>query len=151
MEALNHIQEVKVNQTKEVLPHKARILVIEDDITCEPIWNYIIERADGNAHFDWATSISEAESKIEKALFEGKGYDLLISDIFVSGSKTGIDLWNHYAHLMAGKIILVSGIDYLKMTHYIGNKAGTPLYLKKPLIIHECIEAVYGLLRQPRI
>jgi response regulator of citrate/malate metabolism len=131
--------------TEDFKGQKSRILIVEDDITCEPIWDFIIGKADNNARYEWVTSVSEAEYKIDESLKIGYEFDLVIADIFLSDSKTGIDLWQKYYAKLNNKMILVSGIEQLKLIKYVGADHA-PIYLKKPLNIEDCIEAVYGVL-----
>lgn len=134
--------------TTNIMPSKTRVLVVEDDVTSQPIWEYIINRADKHAYFDWATSATEAERKIEDAKSDGWKYNLIISDIFLSGSKTGLDLWQRYQSFVDGKMLLVSSIDHMKMAKFMSGNTATPIYIKKPLILKECIEIVYEILNQ---
>ena len=128
--------------------HVPKILIVEDDITLEPIWSYIIERVNRKASVVWATAEAEAEELIMDSFEKGHEYDLVITDIFLSGSKTGIDLWNRFFHLLHGRIIVTSSIEYSKFAKYLGTTAAQPLYLQKPLSPHDCIEAVYGMLQR---
>ena len=136
---------------KNFYPEKeSKILIVEDDITIKPIWEYIISTAFRSASFDWATTEPQAELYIEQAIGQGKNYDLVISDIFLSGAKTGIDLWLKFKHNLHGHFILVSGIEYFKMLRYLGTGDGLPFYLRKPLVIRECVEAVYTALNRSK-
>ena len=128
--------------------HRPRILIVEDDITLEPIWAYIVERAERLATVTWATSEFEAESLILDSIDEGNEYDLVITDIFLSGSKTGIDLWARFFDTLRGRMIITSSIEYKKFVQYLGKDAAQPLYIQKPLDPHDCIEAVYGMLQR---
>jgi response regulator of citrate/malate metabolism len=145
METQSIHRKKQLNQ--ETILQMARILIVEDDITSRPIWEYIIGKADRSAKFDWAKSVDEAEFKIEESVRLGQEYDLIVSDIFLSGSKTGIDLWKKYDQDLNKKIVLVSGIEQMKLMKYLGaDKA--PIYLKKPLNVEDCIEVVYEVLHQ---
>lgn len=141
-------KENNINPNTSISPFKSRVLVVEDDITSQPIWEYIINHADKHAHFDWATSAPEAERKIEKAKSEGWKYNLIVSDIFLSGSKTGLDLWQRYQEYVEGKMLLISSIDHMKMAKFMSGSTSSPIYIKKPLILKECIEVVYEMLHQ---
>lgn len=144
MEAIN--LKKQLNHQLSRAQHKHRILIVEDDVTSQPIWEYIIERADKNSSCDWAGSYQEADFKIKEVFNRGDKYDLIISDIFLSGAKTGIDLWSRYNHLLEGHMILISGIDHLKLMKRLSGFNGAPLYIKKPLVIDDCIGAVYNVL-----
>ena len=116
-------EETNTSQTEMLgQPTKPKILVVEDDITFEPFWSAIAERADRNAQVFWATSELEAESMIIAAIEAGRPYNLVITDIFLSGSRTGIDLWIKFYKQLHGRIIVTSGIEYQKFVQYFSRQ-----------------------------
>ncbi|MBL7542816.1 MAG: response regulator [Bdellovibrionaceae bacterium] len=127
-----------------------RILIVEDDMTMEPLWAYILEKVDKRNAYEWVASEAEAERKIENSLLDGRQFDLVISDIFLSGTKTGIDLWRRFSDPLCGKIILMSAIAKIKFQNYLGYSATAPVYIQKPLDIHDCIETVYFMLHKKK-
>jgi DNA-binding NtrC family response regulator len=129
-------------------PRRSKILVVEDDITQESFWTAIVERADRKAELFWATSELEAEAKIMDAIQKGQEFDLVITDIFLSGPKTGIDLWNKFFKRMGRKIIVTSGISYQKFFQYFNKSDIRPIFLQKPLVPHDCIGAIYSSLQE---
>lgn len=145
--------EMKSNSTEQLQAQKQlvtrpRILVVEDDMTQEPFWDYIIERAAEKAIVSWATSVAEADEMIFIAQMEGAPFDLVISDIFLSGSLTGIDLWQRFNHQLNGNFLLISSIDPMNLQKHLAG-LGAPIYIQKPLNVHETIETIYGLLQRP--
>ncbi len=129
------------------LPRAPKVLIVEDDLTQEPIWSYILGKVDPRLAYDWVTSESAAEQMIERSTAENRHYDLIISDIFLAGIETGLDLWSRYHSQLHGKIILASGLEYIDVLTNMGKDRGTtPAYLRKPLVPHECIETIYGML-----
>ena len=125
-----------------------RILIVEDDKTLEPIWSYIIERVNDNAQLLWTTSEVDAEELIMDSIDQNNKFDLVIADIFLSGPQTGIDLWKRFFYLLHSRMIVTSGIEYYKFINYLGTNTRQPLYIQKPLNLHDCIEAVYGILER---
>lgn len=132
--------EKKLNQTK--------VLIVEDDITSEPIWEYIVSKVGKSIRVDRATGVDEASCYLNCSIETNQPYQLVISDIFLSGPKTGIDLWHDYHTVLSERIILTSSISYSKMHKHLGRFEVAPLFLQKPLIFHDCIEAVYGILHR---
>lgn len=124
-----------------------RVLVVEDDITFGPIWSYILHKANKCAILDWSMSVFDADEKIMSMKKEGKSYDLVISDIFLSGPRTGIDLWQRYRQQFHDNIMLVSAIEEAKMNKYFQGYQ-TPTYLQKPLDVPLAIQIVSNLLRR---
>jgi DNA-binding NtrC family response regulator len=133
-------------QVKDIA--RPRILIVEDDTTFEPFWQAIVEKSDRQAQIYWASSELEAERMIFEAIKSEQKFDLVITDIFLSGSRTGIDLWNKFFHKLHGRIIVTSGIEYEKFVQYFENAEMRPLYLQKPLEPAECIGAIYSALHE---
>lgn len=136
----NHI---KSNQSASALfKNKAmapfEVLIVEDDPSFEPMWEYVLDHLSRTANYDWAFSVHEAERLIAINQALGKDYDLIITDIFLSGSNTGVDLWEKYNDKLNGNIIVVSSIEKDKMNQYFGARDLQPFYLKKPLDPDQC-------------
>lgn len=135
---------------KDLKQFKPRILIVEDDLTFEPLWEAIVDRAERNAKIFWATSESQAEQMILNAFENNQKFDLVITDIFLSGSMTGLDLWQKFSKVLHGRIIVTSGIEYQKFLALFDQVDIRPLFLQKPLILHECIGAIYNSLNEVR-
>lgn len=125
-----------------------RILIVEDDLSNQPLWQYIIDRVGNPIKHHWATNIQEAEELIEKNNGNLTPFDLIISDIFLPGPKTGLDLWERHYSSQKGKIILVSGIEQNEIMNYIGKQQGRPTFLSKPIAIDDSIITIYNLLNR---
>jgi response regulator of citrate/malate metabolism len=122
-----------------------RVLVVEDDVTSESLWDQIVHRAFGEADVAWTTNVSEAALMIKKAVREGRPFDLVISDVFLSGSRTGIDLWIEFHDELVGKFLLVSSVDNLQIVKYLRDQ-GSPPYLQKPVDVAAAVSAVFNIL-----
>ena len=145
------LNEIKIVNSKIVEGRELRIpkiLIVEDDTTYEPFWTAIVERADRAAKVTWATSEPEAERIIQEAVKHGSNFDLIITDIFLSGSRTGIDLCSKFFKMLHGKIIITSSIEFEKYAQFFNKELIRPMYLQKPLVPHECIGAVYSALHE---
>jgi response regulator of citrate/malate metabolism len=123
-----------------------RILIVEDDKTLEPIWSFITTKADKKSQIDWATSELEAEDLIFEAMREGHQYDLVVIDIFLEGSKTGLDLYEKFGHLFHNKMIITSGTDYGHYAEYLNTGSNAPYCLEKPFSAERCVEIVKKML-----
>lgn len=125
---------------------KPRILIVEDDLTMQPIWEYILDRADKLASYEWVVTEAAAEHRLETAILADNPYDLIISDVFLADTKTGIDLWKRFGDLYSGRMILMSGHPQSRFQLYLGGAVNRPVFLQKPLVYHDCIEAIYYML-----
>ena len=133
---------------EETLPHTkavhhrfARVLIVEDDITMEPLWKYVIETASSGASIKWVTTEEAAEKVIDNRLQMSEEFDLIISDIFLSGSRTGIDLWKRYGNGTT-QFLLMSAVSPTKFAKLVGDGEPTPLYAQKPLNPIACIDTI---------
>ena len=125
-----------------------RFLVVEDDSSQWPLWENILKTSFPNAEIDWETDEAGAEALLRHAFQNDKPYNLVISDIFLEGPGTGIDLWNRYGEA-AGNFIFVSSFSMANFDALMNTLAhppeGLPLYLQKPLSSKICKEAVEAL------
>lgn len=139
-----------IDQTCEDLDKKtqARFLVIEDDVTYEPIWSHIFRKIDDKAAYDWAKNAKEGEAKIFEALARGYMYDLIICDIFLSDSETGVDLWLKHSDVVQGNLVMVSGIERQKLGNLLGPDNLTPCFFRKPFNPQDCVETLKSLLKK---
>lgn len=137
--------EVLTTPVPEVIKHP-RALIIEDDTTLQPIWDYVLKLVKKDISYQWVDNAQSAEFALRKALQEGNPYDIVISDIYLSSHKTGIDLWRQYGYALKGKMLLVSSISFNKLSRSMGSDIPMPLYIQKPLRVNECVEAVHGLI-----
>lgn len=123
-----------------------KILIVEDDKTLVPIWDYITTKVDNHSKVDWATSELEAEDLIFEALRDGHQYDLVIVDIFLEGARTGLDLYEKFGHLFHNKMIITSSADYEKYSEYLHGGDALPYCLEKPLVPDDCVKVVNKML-----
>jgi DNA-binding response OmpR family regulator len=123
-----------------------RILIVEDDVTMEPLWRYVIEVAQPGSIVEWLTSGEAAENRIRTFQDHGRptSFDLIIADIFLNGDKTGLDLWDSASN---EKFVLMSVLSHQRLETLAANsKKPLPSYLQKPLDPNQCIETVRALL-----
>lgn len=74
-----------------VRPHKgSSVLIVEDDVSMEPLWSYIIDEVDPHAEMRWVTTEEAAEKMIRQRLEMGQPYDLIVSDIFLLDAERAL-------------------------------------------------------------
>ena len=128
-----------------VYRRSARVLIVEDDITMQPLWKYVIEISAPGASIKWVTTEEGAEKIIAHRLHMSEEFDLIIADIFLSGSRTGIDLWKRYGEGNT-QFLLMSAVSPTKFAKLVGDGEPTPLYVQKPLNPIACIETISAML-----
>lgn len=122
---------------------KLRVLIIEDDLSLEPVWNYILGQLNFEIEFEWVYSFAEAERSIKNVTKNNSQYDLVLLDVFIYGSKSGIDFWAQYHETMNERLVVMSSIEQCKIKGYLHAK-NEPFYIQKPIDISKTIAFLNG-------
>lgn len=123
-----------------------RVLVVEDDLALEPIWNIILARAFRGVRLDWAISSEEARKMIKAAGERREPYGLIVTDIFLSGAETGFDLLSSAEmNRTRAKVVLVSAAAEEKIKAHFGAAEKVETVLPKPLHVGDCARALGAL------
>lgn len=110
-----------------------RILIVEDDLALKPIWEKFFKLMATNAVIDWAVSSEEASKMINLANEAGASYFLIISDIFLAGSKTGMELINSSEVAKSkAKTVLISAADSDEVVEKFGHLVQDTIVISKP-------------------
>ncbi len=123
---------------------RCRVLVVEDDLSFKPFWERVIETAGVECELDWATSKEDAERLIRFRFRHDDPYDLVVSDIWLEGEGTGIDLWNQFGEAVKN-FVFISGLPITQLELLKSLKFGSPSYLHKPLSVPTCQKLVRTL------
>lgn len=136
-------------QTYEVAPaiheREVKVLVVEDDLSLHPLWRKIFSMSKHPLRVEWTNRAEDAENLIRMRYRGGHPFDLVIADIFLDGSETGVDLWNRYGE-EAHNFIFVSGLPTERYEFLMSLSYGCPTYLRKPLSFKECFKVVESIL-----
>ncbi len=126
-----------------------RFLVVEDDQSQWPLWESILKTTYPRAEIEWEIDEGRAERLLRHAYQTNQPYSMVISDVFLEGSGTGIDLWKRYGDA-AAHFVFVSSFSMAKFDALIASLANTqgglPLYLQKPLSAKTCKKALQSVL-----
>jgi CheY-like chemotaxis protein len=130
------------------MPKPIKVLVVEDDRIQWPLWESILKSAYSDVEIDWETTEAGAEALLRYAYQNNSPYNLVVSDIFLEGRDTGIDLWNRYGEA-AYNFIFVSGLttkNFDALMSTMSNlRGGGPYYLEKPITPHRGKEVLKNL------
>lgn len=85
---------------------------------------------------DWAVS-----EKAAAKLMNEHYYDIIISDIFLSGSKTGVDIWKT-VNPEACTFIFASSIHKNSFEQFVTGEERPYVFLEKPLDVDKCINTI---------
>jgi DNA-binding NtrC family response regulator len=125
-----------------------RALIVEDDASVRAILRRVLLSVSPQIEIEWVGSAEEALPKIKNELASRKNtYDLIIADIFLEGSITGIDFWQTCEALCPHASILV--MSSMAPDHFFKAIAGArqaPPFLSKPFHTGDCRKIVAELL-----
>ena len=141
------VTEFDTRYLKEFIKRKSptAVLIVEDDLSFEPLWRHVFQQISPSTNIDWALSEEQAERKIIKRARMGLTYDLVIADVFLSGKKTGVDLWNQFSEDV-GNFVFVSGLSKEKFDKLMSLDFSSPIFMQKPLSPKQCRELIQNLL-----
>lgn len=90
---------------------------------------------------DWAVS-----EKAATKLMAENYYDIIISDIFISGSKTGVDIWKTI-NPEACTFIFSSSTEKDSFEEFITGEELPYLFLEKPLNFDKCVNTITQIMQ----
>lgn len=125
-----------------------KILIVEDDITFRPLWESMLRKTIERFELTWISQEEEAENHLIKMTKHGQKYDLVIVDIFLSHSKTGIDIWKKFHDQVGPKIIITSSVDYNKFLGLIKDHSRIPFFLQKPYDLDMTLSALHFIIQR---
>jgi len=115
-----------------------KVLIVEDDLSLQPLWLLIIAKCSVTAKVEWAVSSEQALALIRKSETP-TAYDLIIADLFLAGSDTGIELLNSKEVKLTGaKKILVSAATRDGLEYNFREYLRDTTIITKPLNVVDC-------------
>jgi DNA-binding NtrC family response regulator len=116
-----------------------RVLIVEDDKSCETLLRQIIHSVDPEAKIDWVENAEAAALTLVQERTRGVPYNLVISDIFLSGKLTGFDLWRIYREFYPSPpVVLTSSLPIPNYLEALDGETEIPIFLPKPFFAQEC-------------
>ncbi len=129
--------------------HHKSVYIVEDDIELSSVMDRVLKTIDPKVNLDWCTSAEEAIEKIHGAWSRGiaKPYDLIIADVFLDGSQSGLDFWNLCKREFPTiPVILTSASPLEKFFPPNVDLTERPILLQKPFSLVECKKLFKNLL-----
>ena len=110
-----------------------KILIVEDDLALKPIWEKFFKLYSELLGIEWAVSCEEAIKMISQANENNAAYFLIISDLFLAGSKTGMELIKSAEVLISkAKTVLISAADSEEVVEKFGHLIPGTIVISKP-------------------
>jgi response regulator of citrate/malate metabolism len=126
-----------------------RVLVVEDDLSLQPFWSFVLHRCFEKLSMEWAISGEQAKKIVQKANVEGDPFRLVISDIFLAGAETGLDLMGSREFIQShADFILVSVADEGKVKDNFMDISNLVPVMTKPLNAPECEKVISVLIEK---
>ncbi len=122
-------------KTKDAVPR--RVLIVDDDTSIDVLWETVLRTMGIDMKVDWATSEVEASAMIASLLQQNLFYDLIVADIFLSGSGTGLDLWQKATLAQRERFVIVSSSNEKKIAEHLKSHTLMPNFLPKPLNLND--------------
>jgi DNA-binding response OmpR family regulator len=125
-----------------------KILVVEDDLSLRPFWEFLIKKNWPQAQLDWAVS-GETAAEMLKTSQRFPPYDIVIADVFLSGALTGLDIvrqvysseWKHNC-----EVILSSACNTRQLKVHMAQLEVLAKVLTKPYESAFCVELIVSAL-----
>lgn len=124
-----------------------RVLIVEDDLSLMPFWSVILRRCLKGATVDWAVSCERARELMELADRKQSPYSMIIADIFLAGSDTGLDLLNSPEVERSSALkLLVTSADETALNDGGEWLKPSVAVLSKPLSVPKCERVLESML-----
>jgi response regulator of citrate/malate metabolism len=116
-------------------------LIVESDLTQIGFWSSVIKKISGDFTLEYVSTAEDAVRAISRLQSEGKRFDLVISEIFLRGRGSGLDLWKSYEQ-EAKHFFLTSKFPKTSLDSLLRDELKRPHFLPKPLETWECVETL---------
>lgn len=124
-----------------------KVLVVEDDLSQQPVWTEIFRRCSPTIRLDWAVSCEVAQKMVHDSNEKRTYFDLIVVDLFLAGSGTGMDLINSSeVQSSHASTMLVSSVETKKIRDFYGGPILATQIISKPFSIKECEKTICKIL-----
>lgn len=122
-----------------------KILLVDDDSFMREWWTELFTQFDFAVDLDVAVSESFAKKIIANMKDKGQVYEVIICDIFLSGNRTGIDLWKGLQD-KPRNFVFTSGVPKDRFEMMIPNNCTNCHFLEKPFLFEDCLNLLSKVL-----
>lgn len=126
---------------------KMSVLIVEDDLAMQPIWESILRDVSSHVAIKWSKSEEGAEILMNQKITQDQDFDLVIADIYLAGFKTGIDLWEKY-RFSDSLFLFTSSMGIKEFATVIKKYENdyVPFFMKKPIRKSVAVETIKAML-----
>lgn len=124
-----------------------RVLILEDDPVALKIWHFRIRQILGECEILTFPSVDHLSAEVGSNDNIGNNFDIIISDIFLSGDKTGIEFISQLPKSVQLKTIVSSSVSSENYEKFSKEKNLNCYFVSKPLNQQIVKEALYKVLQ----
>jgi len=119
-----------------------RALILEDDLWLKPLIEVALLQTNPIIHVDWVDSAEEAIQKARQS-----NYELIIADIFLKGTQTGLEFWDYCKQeCPETTVLLTSAMPVELFLEHSAKGRDNPFFLPKPFTMKDLLRTLHGLL-----
>lgn len=123
-----------MNSLAGTKPNVKKILIVEDDLSLRPFWERFFALRSHNIEVDWSVSCEEAIKMIRTQNNKSTPYFMIITDIFLAGSQTGMELLASEEVIEShAKTVLVSAVRSDEIVEKFSDLIRNAIVISKPL------------------
>ena len=125
-----------------------KILIAEDDLALWPLWDSFFNQQKDPVDIHWTVSCEEAIKMVDQANTEKHSFDLIITDIFLAGSGTGMELLvSPEVKKSCARKLLVSVVDRQDILEKYGDAISDAEVISKPFDVKRYAAVIDNLLK----
>ena len=125
-----------------------RVLIVEDNLDWEEVWKLVLHVFAEESEIFWATSVVEAKQLLSEKASNGFRFDIVICDIFLSGSLTGFDFFEYVDDQYKDSFIFVSSVKPNKVRASVNAVGHDVRVLQKPFRMKDAITELRAIQRK---
>jgi response regulator of citrate/malate metabolism len=126
---------------------RLKVLIVEDNLDWEQIWRLVFDVLSEDSQIIWATNAVEARQHLAKVDREDDPFDIIVSDIFLSGSQTGFDLFISLNAYYKARFLFVSAVKSCKVRASLKSHLYQLRVLQKPFRMKEAVTEIRAILK----
>ena len=133
-------------------PQFRNVLIVEDDLGQQPLWQHILLRSSKDASITWAVSAEQALTIVQQSAVYELNFDLIIVDLFLAGSETGLSFLNcDEVKKSKAQTILVSAANKAHLDNFVHKQLQNTEVIAKPLNVVRCEKVLNELLMKRQV
>jgi hypothetical protein len=120
------------------------VLLIEDDPSAKAVWTSMLSNLVPQHNLTHLMNIEEAENVIHNSVHKKAPFDLIISNMFISGSLNAVELWRRVrlGSTYNSEFIIVSSVPNIGYEDLLQDYPQRPSFIRNPLNPNLCKQLI---------